>query len=48
MAKWSIYHPEPSNVGEPQPVRDTWDKKLQAQAEADAELKAALEEIELS
>jgi hypothetical protein len=45
---WSIHHPEPSNVGEPQPVRDAWDRQLRAQAEADAELKAALEEIEIS
>ena len=36
----------PSSVGEPQSVRDAWDKQLQAQAEADAELKAALAEIE--
>ncbi len=47
MAKWSILQSEPSNVGEPQSVRDAWDKKLQAQAEADAELQAALAEIEL-
>jgi hypothetical protein len=46
MAKWSIYHEPPSSTGEPQPVRDAWDKQLQAQAEADAELKAALAEIE--
>ncbi len=48
MARWSIFQPEPSNIGEPQSVRDAWDKQLQAQAEADAELKAALDEIEIS
>ena len=45
---WFTQHPEPSNVGEPQSVRDAWDKTLQAQTEADAELKAALDEIEIS
>jgi hypothetical protein len=34
----SIHQPAPSNVGEPQSVRDAWDKLLQAQAEAAAEL----------
>jgi hypothetical protein len=48
MARWSIHQPEPSNVGEPQSVRDAWDKQLKAQAEADAELKAALDEIEIN
>jgi hypothetical protein len=43
---WFTSQPEPSNVGEPQSVRDAWDKQLQAQAQADAELKAALAEIE--
>ena len=33
---WFTQHPEPSNVGEPQSVRDAWDKRLQAQADADA------------
>jgi hypothetical protein len=46
MARWTSYETEPSSVGEPQSVRDAWDKQLQAQAEADAELKAALAEIE--
>lgn len=48
MPEWSIYQAAPSNVGEPQSVRDAWDKTLAAQAEADAELKAALDEIEIS
>jgi hypothetical protein len=46
MARWNSYEPDPSNVGEPQSVRDAWDKQLQAQAEADAAIKAALAEIE--
>ena len=47
MARWSIFQPEPSNVGEPQSVRDAWDKQLQAQAEADAAIREALSEIEI-
>lgn len=46
MARWNNYEAPPSNVGEPQSVRDAWDAQLQAQAAADAELKAALAEIE--
>ena len=46
MPRWTSYEPEPSNAGEPQSVRDAWDKQLQAQAQADAELQAALAEIE--
>jgi hypothetical protein len=45
---WFTQHPEPSNTGEPQTVRDAWDKTLRQQAEAGAELKAALDEIEIS
>ena len=48
MARWTSFETEPANVGEPQSVRDAWDRQLQAQAEADAELKAALDGIELS
>jgi len=44
---WFTQQPEPSNVGEPQAVRDAWEKQLQAQAEADGELKAALADLEL-
>lgn len=43
---WYTQHPEPSDTGEPQTVRDAWDKALKAQADADADLKAALAEIE--
>ena len=48
MARLSIFQPEPSNVGEPQSVRDAWDKQLQAQAAADAAIKEALSELEIS
>jgi hypothetical protein len=48
MAKLSIYHPEPSNVGESQSVRAAWDKHLQAQADAAAQIEEALSEIEIS
>ena len=34
---WFTQQPEPSNTGEPQSVRDAWDKQLQAQAQADAQ-----------
>ena len=34
---WFIQHPDPSNVGEPQSVRDAYDAHIQAQAETDAE-----------
>ena len=44
---WFTQHPEPSNVGEPQSVRDAWDKHLQAQADADALIKEALTEFEI-
>jgi hypothetical protein len=44
MPRWTSFEPPPSNAGEPQAIRDAWDKQLQAQAEA--ELKAALAEIE--
>jgi hypothetical protein len=44
---WFTSQPEPANTGEPQSVRDAWDRQLQAQAQADAELKTALAEIEL-
>jgi hypothetical protein len=47
MARWTSFETPPANLGEPQSVRDAWDKQLKAQAEADAELKAALAEIEL-
>ena len=43
---WFTQQPEPSNTGEPQSVRDAYDKQLQTQAQADAELRAALAEIE--
>jgi hypothetical protein len=46
MARWSIFHEPPASAGEPQSVRDAWDNQLKAQAEADAELKAACAEIE--
>ena len=52
MARWSTFHPEPSNVGEPQQVRDAWDKQLkEQQAKPDASLTAQVEaafEAELS
>ena len=52
MPRWSLHMQEPSNVGEPQEVRDAWDKQLQAQqAKADASLTAQVEaafEAELS
>ena len=44
---WSTQQPEPSNVGEPQSVRDAWDKQLQAQADAHAQIEEALSEIEI-
>jgi hypothetical protein len=44
---WFTQQPEPSNTGEPQSVRDAWDKQLQSQAQAEAELQAVLAEIEL-
>jgi hypothetical protein len=44
---WFTQHPGPSNVGEPQSVRDAWDKQLKAQAEADAAIREALVEIEV-
>ena len=44
---WYTQHPEPGNTGEPQSVRDAWDKHLLAQAEADAQITEALE-VELA
>jgi hypothetical protein len=44
---WFTRQPEPSNVGEPQSVRDAWDKHLQAQTEADTAIREALSEIEI-
>lgn len=44
---WFSRQPEPSNAGEPQSVRDAWDKQLKAQAEAEAAIKEALAEIEI-
>jgi hypothetical protein len=44
---WSIRQPEPSNLGEPQSVRDAYDKRLQAQAEADALIKELATELEI-
>ena len=37
---WFTSQPEPSNTGEPQNVRDAWDRNLKAQAEAQAEAEA--------
>jgi hypothetical protein len=48
MAREPIFQPQPCNRGEPQSVRDAWDKQLQAQAEADAAIREALSEIEIS
>jgi hypothetical protein len=48
MARWTTYHEPPSSAGEPQPVRDAWEARLAAQAEADAALREATAEIEIS
>jgi regulator of protease activity HflC (stomatin/prohibitin superfamily) len=45
---WFTKQPEPSNVGEPQSVRDAWDKQLKAQADANAQIEEALSEIEIN
>jgi hypothetical protein len=45
---WFTQQSEPSNVGEPQAVRDAWDKQLQAQAAANAQIEEALSEIEIN
>ena len=37
---WITTHPAPAGQGEPQPVRDAWDARLQAQAEAETEREA--------
>lgn len=37
---WFNSQPEPGNRGEPQAVRDAWDKHLQAQREAEQEPEA--------
>ena len=37
MARWTSFEPEPSNLGEPQPVRDAWEQLLRAQAEVEPE-----------
>lgn len=44
---WFIQQPEPSNVGEPQSVRDAWDRHLQKEADANAQIEEALSEIEI-
>lgn len=44
---WFTQHPEPSNVGEPQSVRAAWDKQLQKEADANAQIEEALSEIEI-
>jgi hypothetical protein len=48
MSKWTRYEREPSNVGEPQSVRDAWDMTLQAQAEAAALISGDIDEIEIN
>lgn len=36
MAQTRTYHPAPSNQGEPQSVRDAYDKQLAAEKDANA------------
>jgi hypothetical protein len=47
MSRWSIHQPEPRNVGEPQSVRDAYDRILQGVREANAQIEEAMSEIEI-